>query len=657
MLQDNGAGDVDRDFYALGLGLVPATSSSLPKKVVTEPRANNNVLNIKLNLKYNNSNNFSGPVWSREFGQFMEDSGKKVVEDESEKVSKEWVVFRWRANGMKSKKKEAPDRHMEIGTVLYDFNLNKEALMSFKTALELQPTVNYVRVRSHFYAGNCLYELGRYREAKEEFFGALKDAEKGGNDWNYLVPQIHLKLGIVLESEGMVFNACEHYRKAVILCPTHFRALKRLGSALVLVGEYSAGVKALEEAIFMTRDYMDAYYDLGLALIALGDVEKAILEFQKVLDLKPGDVDAFNNLGGIFLDMGRYRMAYEMYGKALVVWPNHWKAQLGKVVLLFGTGRIQEAKKVLKEALKTANRVELSDRIAHLKQLKKRMVQGKDNGNGVGAYVIVEPSKFKTAEETTTLRRDLASALDIRVFQKITKLHQCDVELVKKQMDENANVVDSVSSSAKRSIRKASVEGSLRELLGLLKPETFVAAVKAINQKILSVLDEPKSGKVDLCLFLAVIAPLCRGPLDKRKRVAYHALLLLPGNEGSSKIRKTDAQRYIKLLRAIYVPSLGATEMLEVPEETDTSMVSLTEFLAMFDNQDSGFGIVSTLLKLETGERNGSYVCASCRYPIIGSRFKEIKSHFSLCSHCYSEGKVPPTINQVEFIFKEYAYC
>lgn len=96
---------------------------------------------------------------------------------------------------------------------------------------------------------------------------------------------------------------------------------------------------------------------------------------------------------------------------------------------------------------------------------------------------------------------------------------------------------------------------------------------------------------------------------------------------------------------------------MEIHAEMDTSLVSLAEFMAMFDDPDWGFGIMSTLLKLEYGDRNrhGSHVCATCRYPIIGSRFKEIKSHFSLCSQCYSEGKVPPTSKQEEYRFKEYA--
>lgn len=55
------------------------------------------------------------------------------------------------------------------------------------------------------------------------------------------------------------------------------------------------------------------------------------------------------------------------------------------------------------------------------------------------------------------------------------------------------------------------------------------------------------------CMFYAVIAPLCNGHSDKRKRVAFEALMWKPVKEGSSQITKTDAEKYIKLLRAIYM--------------------------------------------------------------------------------------------------------
>ncbi|KAK2996430.1 hypothetical protein RJ639_025641 [Escallonia herrerae] len=696
---DDGAGDVDRDFDALGLEFRPdsgngisasveASTSSIADERVAEPQKKQRTaawaaspnhgivfddtwklvddleilikrLKVKQmkdgKMKGDNFDVFSDAGWSRELGPTADD--KRVVWEESGHdyavFVKELGILRSRADGARSRE-EAFDGHMAIGRVLYEHQLFRKALVSYKRACELQPT----DVRPHFRAGNCLYVLGRHSEAKEEFLLALDAAEAGGNQWAYLLPQIHVNLGIALEGEGMVIGACEHYREAAILCPTHFRALKLLGSALFGVGEYKAAVKALEEAIYMKHDYADAHCDMASALHAMGDDDDAIKEFQKAIDLKPGHVDALYNLGGLYMDMGRYQRASEMYTRVLGVWPNHWRAQLNKAVSLLGAGETEEAKKSMKEALKMTNRVELHDAISHLKQLQKKRLKGNGGGNGEEAFIVVEPSKFKVMGDKTTVRQELANALDIRAFQRITRLSRCDVDLLKKEMNENDTPVSySGSGAPEKSIRKASLEGILRRLLSFLKPETFVGAVKAINQKILSVLDESESGRVDLGMFFAVLAPICIGPPDRRKRVVFDALLWRQVDAGGTQIKKVDAVGYIKLLRSIYIPSYGVSEMMEIHGETDTSMVSLAEFLVMFDDIDWGFGIMSTLLKLESGDRNrhGSHACAICRYPVIGSRFKEMKSQFSLCSQCYSEGKVPPTFKQEEYRFKEYA--
>lgn len=694
---DDGAGDVDRDFEALNLDLVAgegdasiaeASTSSVADDGALEPQKKQRtaawaaspnhgivfdetwklvddleivVKRLKTKqakdgkLKNDNSDMFSDAGWSREFGPSSELSERvnwvETGHDYGAFV-KELGGLRGRADGARSRE-EAFDGHMAIGRVLYEHQLFKESLVSFKRACELQP----VDVRPHFRAGNCLYALGKFREAKEEFQLALEAAETGGNQWAYLLPQIHVNLGITLEAEGMVLSACEHYREAAILYPTHYRALKLLGSALFGVGEYRAAVKALEEAIFMKPDYADAHCDLASALHALGDDERAIVEFQKAIDLTPAHVDALYNLGGLYMDMGRFQRASEMYTRVLTLWPNHWRAQLNKAVSLLGAGESDEAKKAMKEALKMTNRVEVHDAIAHMKQLHKKKVKANGGANGENSFTIVEPLRFKTVGGKTTSRQELATALEIRAFQRLSRLGRCDVDLLMREIsDGDVPLSFSGTGVPEKSIRKNALEGILRKLLGFLKAETFQEAIKAINERILSVLDDSGLCRVDIGMFYAIIAPICGGSPEKRKRVAFEALLYRPVNEGTGQLRKSDASRYMKMLRAIYIPAQGSSEILEIHGETDDSMVSMTELNVMFDDPEFGFGILSTLLRLETGDRvrHGHYVCAVCRYPIIGSRFKEVKAHFSLCNQCYSEGKVPSAVKQEEFAFREY---
>ncbi|KAL2892817.1 hypothetical protein RDABS01_008726 [Bienertia sinuspersici] len=698
---DDGAGDVDRDFEALNLdlvsgegeaGIAEASTSSAADDGALEPQKKQRtaawaaspnhgivfdetwklvddleilVKRLKAKqvkdgkLKTDVSDAFSDAGWSREFGpssEISEGNNKRInwVESGHDYAAfvKELGGLRGKADGARSRE-EAFDGHMAIGRVLYEHQLYKEGLVSFKRACELQP----VDVRPHFRAGNCLYALGKFADAKEEFQLALEAAETGGNQWAYLLPQIHVNLGITLEAEGMVLSACEHYREAAILYPTHYRALKLLGSALFGVGEYRAAVKALEEAIFMKPDYADAHCDLASALHALGDDERAIVEFQKAIDLTPCHVDALYNLGGLYMDMGRYQRASEMYTRVLALWPNHWRAQLNKAVSLLGAGESDEAKKAMKEALKMTNRVEVHDAIAHMKQLHKKKVKANGGINGENSFTITDPLRFKTVGGKTTSRQELVTALEIRAFQRLSRLNRCDVDLVMREISDN-DVPLSFSGTGipEKTIRKNALEGILRRLLSFLKPETFQEAIKAINERILFVLDDSGVARVDIGMFYAIIAPICGGTPDKRKRVAYEALLYRPVNEGNGQLRKSDALRYMKLLRTIYIPAQGSSQMFEIQGDSDNSMMSITEFLAMFDDPEFGFGILPILLKLENGDRvrHGHYVCAVCRYPIIGYRFKEVKARFSLCNQCYSEGKVPSVVKQEEFAFREY---
>ncbi|KAG1366639.1 putative TPR repeat-containing protein [Cocos nucifera] len=605
----------------------------------------------------NSFTSFSDSGWSRDLGS-GDCTERLVLWDESGPhyvlFLKELAALRGRADT--AELQEAFDGHMAIGRALYEQQLYQEALASFQRASELQPT----DARSHFHAGNSLCALRRHAEAREELLLALEAAEAGLNRWAHLLPQIHVNLGVSMEGEGMLLGACEHYREAAILCPTHFRALKLLGSALFGVGEYQDAKKALEEAVLLRPDYADARCDLGSVLHALGEDERAVQEFQKAIDLKPGHMDALYNLGGLFMDLGRFARAAEMYARVLTICPNHWQAQLNKAVSLLGAGEAEEARKALKEAFKMTKRVELYDAIAHLKKLKKKKKKKKKplpNGNGDESFLLVDPSKFRMVGLESVARQDLADALEIRAFQKLTRLSCCNVDLLKKELNQNDVPISySGSGAPEKSVQRVALEAIVHKMLHFLKGDMFEEAFKAINEKILSVMVASASARVDLGMFFAVLAPICSGPADERTRVAFDALLWRPNSEDKAEIRRCDAIAYIKLLRAVYIPSHDSSDMIEVHGMSDVSRISFHDFVGMFDDPDRGFGILHTLVKLEAGDRirHGRHTCFMCQYPIVGSIFKEMRCSFNLCSRCYSEGKVPSNFKQEDYEFKEY---
>eukprot|EP00250_Pteridium_aquilinum_P019821 c24588_g1_i1 orf=551-3034(+) len=581
-------------------------------------------------------------------------------------LRREVIEIRKKADQLHTQE-EAFDAHMATGRTLFNHRLYKEALLSFKRAGELRPA----DVRPHFQEGNTLFVLGKISEARDAYTLALHAGEVDEDLWGSLLPQIHVNLGIALESEGMLLGASEHYKEAATKEPKHYRALKLLGSALYGVGENNAAKEALVKAISLHADYADAHCELGSVLHALGDHDEAITEFEKALDLKSDHMEALYNLATLLKDIGHYGRAANAYLKVLGLQPGHWRAQLNRAVSLLGAGDIDESKIAFKEAYKMTGRAELYDAMSHLQYMEKRLQgmssflrRGDSNSGIVGDsfraednFIVVESVRFRRENARTTPRQWLASALDIRQFQRCTRFNRCDVANVKKELNQTLLLVPSPDADiSEKLIRKVELEKVIRRLLHFLKPEAYQGAMKLLNERILAVLDSTGSGRVDLGMVFAVLAPVCGGSLDRRKRTAFDALVFRSSKTIDGEILKQDAKKYLRVLRAAYVHSQGEGNHGEGTAGEDHTSLSFPEFVEMLDDPDCGFGILNVLAKLEMEDhvRHGRQACSVCCYPIFGPRFKETRLNFSLCSSCYSSGRVPSAAKHEEFYyFKE----
>ncbi|XP_042511655.1 uncharacterized TPR repeat-containing protein At2g32450-like [Macadamia integrifolia] len=483
------------------------------------------------------------------------------------------------------------DGHMAIGRTLQRYNLLTEALQSFQRAADLRPT----DVWPQYEVGNCLSNLGRLDEAKVRHILCLELAETNSNKWLWLLPCLHVNLGYVLKEEGMLFSASEQYREAAILSPKDSKGLMLSGFALYEVGEYRAAEKALEEAVFRNPEDSEAHYILGLVFRAVGEDERTILEFQRAIDLNPNHLDALYNLGCLFQEMGRYHRAAELYGR--VGFPaNFWQAQANQVVSLYRAGEIVDATKVSKELRKGLHK--MTD-AAEVYSAMRYMVDANDHQlqKNHGGLLSSTLAKFKRACEKTIRRECLADALirHNKEFQRNSKLHLCDVSLLSKEICGSKE-----ERKAENSTSKAALEVILRKWLHFLKSRVFQLAVKEINQKILSVLDSTASGRVELGMFYAVIAPTCAGEPNNCKRAAFDALLWHSRRKkGQNVIEKVYALKYVRYLRLIYLPSQGysTTDLLIGHVEEENTMISFPEFLLILDDDRRGCGFNWHLLQ------------------------------------------------------------
>ncbi|HVZ17459.1 MAG TPA: tetratricopeptide repeat protein [Terriglobales bacterium] len=139
--------------------------------------------------------------------------------------------------------------------------------------------------------------------------------------------EAHYNLGSMLQAEGFVHEAIEHYELAVKLRPDHAVANNALGAALVAIGRSADAIAPLQAAISKRPDYFDAHYNLALALHVLGDLNGVINQLTEATRISPNDASAHANLGAVLAEAGRYTEAKAQLEEALRIDPQQEMAR------------------------------------------------------------------------------------------------------------------------------------------------------------------------------------------------------------------------------------------------------------------------------------------------------------------------------------------
>jgi len=92
-------------------------------------------------------------------------------------------------------------------------------------------------------------------------------------------------------------------------------ALRNLGEAHLVSGNYTAALSKLLEAAKMNPQNPYIYDDLGLAYMAKGRPDLAISHFNKALAIKPDFTPAMNNLGTAYLARKEWDTAISIFKK------------------------------------------------------------------------------------------------------------------------------------------------------------------------------------------------------------------------------------------------------------------------------------------------------------------------------------------------------
>lgn len=157
---------------------------------------------------------------------------------------------------------------------------------------------------------------GRYPEALEKFRGLLSSVKKAE-----LAAKVHFNIGVCLYHLGQFENAVNEYQAAITADRAYQKAFYTLGIAQAALGKTSEAKAAFYEAVRLKKNDGEAWFDLGLVMLAERDEKdrKAAGEaFENALRYNSiNSADAINNLGVIAALNGDLAVAEKKFKAAL----------------------------------------------------------------------------------------------------------------------------------------------------------------------------------------------------------------------------------------------------------------------------------------------------------------------------------------------------
>jgi Flp pilus assembly protein TadD len=142
---------------------------------------------------------------------------------------------------------------------------------------------------------------------------------------------------------GRIAEAEAGYRDTLRVDPNNADALHLLGVILAARGETTHGVELITRSLTHNPDSNEAHLNLAnihAGALRMGDAER---HFREVYRRDKTNADAANGLGGSFLHRCRYREAEPYLKEALALAPGSVPVLLNMGMLMYATGRFDEA--------------------------------------------------------------------------------------------------------------------------------------------------------------------------------------------------------------------------------------------------------------------------------------------------------------------------
>lgn len=190
-----------------------------------------------------------------------------------------------------------------------------------------------------------LERQGRLEDARQHYSRALGLRPDDAGLWNHL--------GNLLSQLARNDEALRHYQQALKLNPHYWEPAQNCGMLLLELGRHAETIKCFDVAA--TLNPSAALYQMrAVCLSAVNRFEDAQADYEKSLALDPHLAETHNNLGLLHWRFGRLEQAFACFDRALALRPDFHAVLNNKAVVLLHLQRLDDAFATLQRSLAAA---------------------------------------------------------------------------------------------------------------------------------------------------------------------------------------------------------------------------------------------------------------------------------------------------------------